>query len=148
MKTFFGNRAALLAATLFLGAPIVAPQIAPVVWAQNDEEDELDPGHSVSRGDVLGEWKSSDFNRYIFRSNGTYTFFTGNTSSGNVSHSGTWSLRDSGSTLRLRATRRVVLERRRRKTLKANKTFTLTIGTFDINQGIIIDGEEFARPYR
>ncbi len=85
-------------------------------------------------------------NIYILRSNGTYTFNTGDRLTTNLSPSRTWSLRDNQTTLRLRATRRVVREGRRR-TLHVNKTFDLAI-TSGVPNIITLNGEVFTRPVR
>ena len=97
------------------------------------------------RTDLVGNWKSNLNDFYVLRSNGTYTFSTGMSDTGNLSHSGTWSLLNGGHTLRLHSTRRVVLEGRRRRTLRANKTFRLAIESPD-PETITLDGARFYRP--
>lgn len=125
------NRTAILGAILFSGA--VGTATSPA-FAQR-----------AFRADIVGNWKSNLNDFYTLRSNGTYTFATGFGGQGNVSHSGTWSLRNSGHTLRLHATRRVVLEGKRRRTLKANKNFSLEIESPD-PETITLDGARFYRP--
>ncbi|RYX81951.1 hypothetical protein EON83_21660 [bacterium] len=97
------------------------------------------------RSDLIGSWQSNLDDHYTIRSNGTYTFTTGDRLTGNVSHSGTWSLLDGGHTLRLHATRRVVLEGRSSRTLRADKTFRIELENPDFNT-IRLDGARFYRP--
>ena len=90
---------------------------------------------------------------YRFRSNGNYTFEAGPAKrrSGNISHSGTWRILDyyEGSsdsdsnvgTLQLRSTRRVVLEKRKRRTLRANRTFQLPMA-LSMEDGVIFISEQ------
>lgn len=97
----------------------------------------------------------SNGDRYVFRSNGTYTFSAGRAKrrAGNVSHSGTWRLSNySGQapegiaatvTLGLRATRRTVLEGRRRKTLRANNRFTFPVEVTEADGVIAIGNDSF-----
>jgi hypothetical protein len=96
------------------------------------------------RSDLVGNWKSNLGDFYTLRSNGTYTFTIGDKMMGNLAHSGTWSL-TGGHTLRLHSTRRVVLEGRRRRTLRADKTFRLAIESPD-PETITLDGARFYRP--
>lgn len=134
MKMNFWKRGALIVA-LGLGTTGTLPLLAPTS-ARADR---------AFRDDLVGEWITDSGESYTLRSNGTYTFKTGIKGSGNVSHSGTWSLRESGHTLRLHSTSRVVLERRKRRTLKANKTFRLAVENLD-PETITLDKEEFHRP--
>lgn len=139
MNTRIKNRwsyALVLGAALVLSAPIVA------------QEDGEGDARGITRHELTGSWKSSASNAprfrsnstYIFRSNGTYTFLAGNRITGNISHSGTWILQAVGLKLRLHSTSRVVLEGRRKRTLKANKTFILDSASAE--PGIYL-GEEF-----
>lgn len=90
---------------------------------------------------------------YRFQANGSYTFEAGPAKrrSGNVSHSGTWRILDyyEGSsddssnmgTLQLRATRRVVLEKRKRRTLRTVRTFQLPMA-LSMEDGVIFISEQ------
>jgi hypothetical protein len=125
----------LMGALLALGTTGALFQTPRLAQAQN-----------VFRSDILGHWKSRLGDSYTLRSNGTYTFFTIPGAKA-ISHSGTWSLRDHRTTLCLHATRRVVLEGRRRRTLRINKTFDLAITSRD-PETITLDGAVFHRPIR
>lgn len=137
MKTTVRNlNISLMVALLASGTTGAFLQLTPAVHAQN-----------VFASDITGTWTGEGKNVTILRSNGTYTFNTGNRLASNASHSGTWTLRDNRTTLRLRATRRVVREGRRRRTLRINKTFDLAITSKD-PETITLDGEVFVRPIR
>lgn len=97
------------------------------------------------RADLVGNWTSNLGDFYTLRSNGTYTFTIGDKMMGNLAHSGTWSLTNGGHTLRLHATRRVVLEGKRRRSLRSNKTFRLAVENLD-PETISLDGAHFHRP--
>ena len=129
------KRTAMLWAILGAGVAGVLPLGSP----------QLAHADRAFREDLVGTWITDANEHYVFRSNGTYTFTTGITGSGNVSHSGRWSLLGGGRTLRLHATRRVVLEGKRRRTLKANRVFRLAIENLD-PETITLDKEEFHRP--
>lgn len=148
-------RAATLAAFLILGQGTALFPAARPVWAQkspdyNVKASDYDDGEAagMARSEMLGHWQSQNGDRYLFRSNGTYTFSKGDVSAGNVSHSGTWRLGRGGKTLRLLATRRVVLEGHHRRTLRASKTFVMDIGSQDPPSGFLLSGQEFGRPRR
>jgi len=141
-------RAATLAAFLILGQGVAMFPAAHPAWAQKAYDDYGDEAAGMTRSEMLGHWQSQNGDRYLFRSNGTYTFSKGNISAGNVSHSGTWRLGRGGKTLRLLATRRVVLEGHHRRTLRANKTFVMAIGSQDPQAGFLLSGQEFERPRR
>ena len=109
------------------------------------------------RAQMTGYFYNTDTkDSYNFRSNGTYTFKAGPEKSkgGNVSHSGRWSLlsyKNMGAdtadgVVQLRATSRVVMEGRRKRTLKANKKFNLTIGFGEVEGVIGISGQRFVEP--
>ncbi|RZA20327.1 MAG: hypothetical protein EOP10_18360 [Proteobacteria bacterium] len=86
---------------------------------------------------LINTWQARNSDRYIFRVNGTYTFYAGlaKRKSGNISHSGTWRLSEyrnstqesvvGTATLTLRSTSRTVLEARRKRVLRANRTFKI-----------------------
>lgn len=96
------------------------------------------------RLDLVGQWQSNLNDHYTLRSNGTYTFTIGDSLMTNQAHSGTWSL-VGGHTLRLHATRRVVLQGRRRCSVSANKTFRLDLEMPNAHT-ITLDGARFYRP--
>ena len=111
---------------------------------------------SYSSG-MTGRYYNPDTNdAYTFRSNGTYTFSAGpaKRAGGNISHSGTWKLSSywrgpadtSGATLNLRARTRVVMEGRRRKTLRAARTFKLKMAFPEVEDVIVISGARFVKP--
>ncbi len=137
--------------TLFAGALFLATPFQNDVARAQDAATLRRIGSSF-----VGSWdnpRSGD--RYVFRSNGTYTFTNGpaKRATGNVSHSGTWRISEYHSatsdndsdrgTLHLRATRRVVLEGSRRRTLKSNRRFTLPITSSDATGLIGISGQTF-----
>lgn len=138
MHQLIPTRATILCAFALMSGAFLTPSLQTPVRAQ----DYVDTA-SLSRREVVGSWHSARNNKYTFRGNGTYTFVTGNKASGNVSHSGTWKLGNSGRLLRLHATRRIVLEGRKRRTLKANKNFAFEIGTQDPQAGFLLGSEEF-----
>jgi len=139
-------RAATLAAFLILGQGVALFPAAHPAWAIKADDYDDNGAAGMARSEMLGQWQSQDGDRYLFRSNGTYTFSRGDVSAGNVSHSGTWRLGRGGKTLRLLATRRVVLEGHHRRTLRAGKTFVMGIGSQDPQAGFLLGAQEFRRP--
>lgn len=135
--------AALLAATI--ATPALLPRVMPQAHASS----------SSVRAKLAGRWLEMnpdspgdtkiDGDLYTFRRDGTYLFTAGRAkrSGGNVSHSGTWRVTGGGTTLRLHATRRTVLERRRPKTLRANTLFVMTLAGPFPGGTVRINGQEF-----
>jgi hypothetical protein len=84
---------------------------------------------------LINTWEARNGDRYLFRVNGTYTFYAGRAKqrSGNISHSGTWRLGEYRNStqesvvgtarITLHSTSRTVLEGRRKRVLRANRTF-------------------------
>ena len=105
------------------------------------------------RAELVGHWAPVTRNggtnprgdNYTLRSNGTYTFKAGagKRDMGNLQHSGTWRVANNGRTLRLHATRRVVLEGRRRRTLSANRNFALSVVGPNPSGTVTLNGQEF-----
>ncbi len=142
MKTTVKTKIRNLHRALLMGALIASGTTGALFQTSNPAQ-----AQNVFASDITGTWTGERKDVYILRSNGTYTFNTGDRSATNVSHSGMWILRDNRTTLRLRATRRVVREGRRRRTLRINKIFDLAITSRD-PETITLDGDVFIRPIR
>jgi hypothetical protein len=127
LVSFLPRSAAILfalssAISLSPNLPRVVAQSSPAEYAGNH---------------LINNWEARNGDRYVFRVDGTYTFYAGpaKRKSGNISHSGTWNLsgyRNSTqesvvgtAQLTLHSTRRTVLEGRRKRVLRAKRTFKI-----------------------
>lgn len=151
MKRFSLRGAAALA--LFLtGAPI--SELGSGVALAQDESP-----IRFARQRLVDSWDHrSNGDRYVFRSNGKYTFIAGRAkrATGTVSHSGTWRLTDysrrteegveADVSLRLHSTSRVVSQRGQRRTLKTNRRETIRLTLTEADGVLIVDGQPFYTP--